>query len=78
MTNALSDRQCRHDEILQTGVAVASGLVMANMNSIPFDWSARQSLGGARFNHYTGKQLPDYLPISIGNIWSKNHCHLET
>ena len=62
MTNALSDRQCRHDEILQTGVAVASGLVMANMNSIPFDWSARQSVGGARFNHYTGKQLPVLSP----------------
>lgn len=46
------------------GSAVATALVMANINSIPLDWAARSSLGGANLNHFVLKQLP-VLPPKI-------------
>ena len=42
--------------------AVASALVMANMNSIPFDWASRLSVGGTNLNFYIVKQLPVLPP----------------
>ena len=42
--------------------AVAAGLVLANMNSIPLDWAARFSVGGINMNYYIVKQLPVLAP----------------
>ena len=42
--------------------AVASALVLANMNSLPFDWTARLSVGGVNMNFYIVKQLPVLPP----------------
>ncbi len=42
--------------------AIASALVLANMNSIPLDWVARCSVGGANLNFYIVKQLPVLQP----------------
>lgn len=42
--------------------AVASVLVLANMNSIPFDWTARLSVGGTHMNLFIVKQLPILPP----------------
>jgi len=44
--------------------AVASSLLMANMNSLPLDWAARQSAGGANMNFYIVKQLPVLPPLA--------------
>ena len=42
--------------------AVASALVLANMNSFPLDWAARLSVGGANMNFFIVKQLPVLPP----------------
>ena len=42
--------------------AVASALVLANMNSIPLDWATRMSLGGINLGFYIVKQLPVLPP----------------
>ena len=42
--------------------AVASTLVLANMNSFPLDWAARLSVGGSNMNFYIVKQLPVLPP----------------
>ena len=42
--------------------AVASALVLANMNSIPLDWAARFSVGGVNMNFFIVKQLPVLPP----------------
>ena len=44
--------------------AVASALVLANMNSIPLDWAARLSVGGVNMNFFIVKQLPVLPPES--------------
>ncbi len=44
------------------GRAVASALVLANMNSIPFDWTARFSVGGTHMSFFIVKQLPVLPP----------------
>ena len=44
--------------------AIASALVMANMNSLPLDWAARFSVGGVNMNFFIVKQLP-VLPPEI-------------
>ena len=55
--------------------AVATALVLANMNSIILDWAARLSVGNANMNYYIVKQLPvlppnEYLKSSAtGNLW---------
>lgn len=46
----------------ETARAVASALVLANMNSIPLDWSARFSVGGTNMNFFIVKQLPVLPP----------------
>lgn len=42
--------------------AVGSLLVMANMNSLPLDWAARLSVGGANLNFFIVKQFPVLHP----------------
>ena len=38
--------------------SVASALVLANLNSLPLDWTARLSVGGINMNFFIVKQLP--------------------
>lgn len=42
--------------------AVASALVLANMNSIPLDWATRMSVGGVNLNFFIFRQLPVLPP----------------
>lgn len=42
--------------------AVAATLVLANMNSIPFDWTTRLSVGGTHMSFFIVKQLPILPP----------------
>jgi len=42
--------------------AVSTALVVANMNSIPLDWSARLSVGGVNLSFFIVKQLPVLPP----------------
>ena len=42
--------------------AVALTLVLANMNSLPLDWTARFSVGGVNMNFFIVKQLPVLPP----------------
>ena len=44
------------------GRAIASALVLANMNSLPLDWAVRVSAGGANMNFFIVKQLPVLPP----------------
>ena len=46
----------------QNARAVASALVLANMNNLPLDWAARLSVGGTNMNFYIVKQLPVLPP----------------
>ena len=42
--------------------AIASALLLANMNCLPFDWAARYSVGFANMSFYIVKQLPVLPP----------------
>ncbi len=42
--------------------ALASLLVLANVNSLPFDWAARLSVGGTHMSFFIVKQLPVLPP----------------
>ena len=42
--------------------AIASCLVLANMNSLPFDWAARLSVGATHLSLFIVKQLPVLPP----------------
>ncbi len=42
--------------------AVAATLVLANMNSLPLDWTARSSVGGVSMSLFIVKQLPVLPP----------------
>ncbi len=42
--------------------AVASTLVLANMNSVPLDYATRSAIGGAAMNFFIVKQLPVLPP----------------
>ena len=42
--------------------AVAASLVLANMNSLPFDWVTRLSVGGTHLSQFIVKQLPVLPP----------------
>ena len=53
--------------------AIASALVLANMNSFPLDWAARFSVGGVNMNFFIVKQLPvlppeTYLEDAVMNL----------
>ena len=43
-------------------VAIASALILANLNSLPLDWAARLSVGGTHMNFFIVKQLPVLPP----------------
>ena len=75
ITNATNERTVIADNILESGVghtatlmdypharAVASSLVLANMNSLPLDWAARFSVGGTHMSFFIVKQLPVLPP----------------
>ena len=47
---------------LENARAVASALILANMNSLPLDWTARLSVGGSNMNFFIVKQLPVLPP----------------
>ena len=42
--------------------AVASALLLGNLNSIPLDWAARTSVGGTNLSFFIVKQLPILRP----------------
>lgn len=42
--------------------AIASALVLANLNSLPLDWAARFSVGGTHMSFFIVKQLPVLSP----------------
>ena len=46
----------------ETARTIASALVLANMNSIPLDWTARFSVGGTNMSFFIVKQLPVLPP----------------
>ena len=75
ITNATNERTLLTGNFPQSGVgnsapvfdyhhgrAIASALVMANMNSLPLDWAARLSVGGSNMNFFIVKQLPVLPP----------------
>ncbi len=47
---------------LENARAVASALILANMNSLPLDWTARLSVGGVNLSFFIVKQLPVLPP----------------
>ncbi len=51
--------------------AVASALVLANLNSLPLDWAARLSVGGVNLNFFIVKQLPVLPPEAY--LWRAAH-----
>ena len=46
----------------QTAKAIASALVLANLNCLPLDWAARLSVGGVNMSFFIVKQLPVLPP----------------
>ena len=75
ITNATNERTVITDNMPRSAVghsaqvvnydkarAVASALVLANMNSIPLDWAARFSVGGTNMSFFIVKQLPVLHP----------------
>ena len=75
ITNSTNERTFLADNLPRSGVgnsapvidyqnarAVASALVLANMNSLPLDWAARLSVGGVNMNFFIVKQLPVLPP----------------
>ena len=75
ITNATNERTTVSDNIPQAGTgnsapiityensrAIASTFVLANLNSLPLDWAARFSVGGANMNYFIVKQLPVLPP----------------
>ena len=57
--------------------SVTSSLVLANLNSLPLDWSARLSVGGINMNFFIVKQLPVLPPEAYlqntpaGHTWAE-------
>ena len=75
ITNATNERTVVSGNISPRGVgesspvmgyersqAIASTLVLANLNSLPLDWAARLSVGGVNMNFFIVKQLPVLPP----------------
>ena len=73
--NATNERTVVSDSISTSGVgnsapvmtyehslAIASALLLANLNSLPLDWAARLSVGGVNMNFFIVKQLPVLPP----------------
>ena len=57
--------------------AIASALVLANLNSLALDWVARLSVGGVNMNFFIVKQLPVLPPEAylgntpVGHTWAE-------
>ena len=75
ISNATNERTVVSDSISSGGVgnsapvmtyehsrAIASALVLSNLNSLPLDWAARLSVGGVNMNFFIVKQLPVLQP----------------
>ncbi len=75
ITNATNERTIVSGNILRGAVghssavvdydqarAIASALVLANMNSLPLDWATRSSIGGVNMAFFIVKQLPVLPP----------------
>lgn len=76
ITNSTNERTIVVSQVRESGIghtgslvdyeerarAIASALVLANMNSIPFDWVARLSVGGTHLSLFIVKQLPVLQP----------------
>ena len=75
ITNTTNERTIITDNVSYSGLgnsspfidynkarAVASLLVLANMNSLPLDWAARFSVGGTNMNFFIVKQFPVLAP----------------
>ena len=75
ITNATNERTMVSGAISPSGVgnsapvmtyehslAIASALILANLNSLPLDWGARLSVGGTHMNFFIVKQLPVLPP----------------
>ena len=75
VTNATNERTVVASQIASTGAghtapvlhypqagAIASCLVLANMNSLPLDWATRLSIGGIHMSQFIVKQLPILPP----------------
>ena len=75
ITNATNERTFVTGCVPRTGVgnsapvidygcrrAISAALVLANMNSLPLDWTARFSVGGVNMNFFILKQLPVLPP----------------
>ena len=75
ITNSTNERTLLAGNLPESGVgnsapvvdykearAVASSLVLANMNSLPLDWAARLSVGSVNMNFFIVKQLPVLPP----------------
>ena len=58
--------------------AVASALVLADMNSLPFDWATRFSVGGVHMSLFIVKQLPVLPPEAyLENVGGNDRCPLR-
>ena len=75
ITNATNERTIVADNFSQAAVghsaalityetsqAIASALILANLNSLPLDWAARLSVGGVNMSFFIVKQLPVLPP----------------
>ena len=75
ITNATNERTLITGHVAEVGAghtapvidfehsrAVASALVLGNMNSLLLDWVARLSVGGTHMSHFIVKQLPVLPP----------------
>jgi len=90
ITNATNERTLVASSLPKSGVgnsapiinydhaqAVASALILANMNSLPLDWTACSSVGGTNLNHFIVKQLPVLPPEAFlkksacGHAWAQ-------
>ena len=58
--------------------AIASVLVLANMNSLPLDWAARFSVGGTTMSFFIVKQLPVLPPdVYLEKVCSESITYAE-
>ncbi len=84
ITNATNERTVVTSNIHRSGIghtapaidyeygrSIASALVLANLNSLPLDWSARFSMGGVHMSFFILKQLP-VLPPAM--YLKKSNC----
>ena len=57
---------------------VASALVLANMNSLPLDWTARLFVGGTHMSFFIVKQLPILPPEAyLERVCSESPTYVE-